>query len=319
MSNPAYSLPGYNTASLSTFFGFDRGGDVGFFSVVDSYVKVENSTGATLPAGTVVGFAGVGDNNNISVTPYLADGTTSSLYILGVISRDLEDSGSVGCCCTFGKVGGFDTTGGDVSESWSVGDVLYASPTTAGKFTNVKPTASDNVIPIAAVLEVDDSDGTIFVRPTIEQQRYYGEFSKTTDQSPAAINTAYTLTFDNTEIGNGISIGTPASKIVTANSGLYQFDATLQLTSNSSNAKDVWVWFRKNGSNVANSSRLVTTDINDGYVTIALSEFFSLAANDYIELVFASDSTDVTFDSVASTAFAPASPAILLAVTQIVQ
>jgi hypothetical protein len=175
------------------------------------------------------------------------------------------------------------------------------------------------VIPVAAVLADDSVNGEVFVRPTIEQQKYYGEFTKTTDQTPAVVNTAYTLTFDNTEIANGVSIGSPASRIVVSQSGLYQFSATVQISSGNSSPKNVYVWFRKNGTDVSNSSRIVTIDTSSGYVPIALIESFSLAANDYIEIVFASSDTATTIDSVAATAFAPASPAVVLSVTQIQQ
>jgi hypothetical protein len=277
------------------------------------YTVVQNTTGFTIPKGTVVGFAGVGSNNVLSVTPYLADGSSPSLYILGVMAEELPDSGATGLCCVWGNVSGIDTS------AFNVGDVLYASPTVAGAFTNVKPTAPDNVIPIAAVLVDSATAGDIFVRPTIEQQKYYGEFTKTSDQSPAVINTAYALTFDNTEIAEGISIGSPASRIVVVQSGLYQFDATVQIGSSSSSAKTVWLWFRKNGTDVANSARLVTININNGYTAVSMSEFFSLAANDRIEIMFAADNTAITVDNVAATAFAPAAPAVVLAVSQIQQ
>jgi hypothetical protein len=277
------------------------------------YTVVQNTTGFTIPKGTVVGFAGVGSNNVLSVTPYLADGSSPSLYILGVMAEELPDSGATGLCCVWGNVSGIDTS------AFSVGDVLYASPTVAGAFTNVKPTAPDNVIPIAAVLVDSATAGDVFVRPTIEQQKYYGEFTKTSDQSPAVINTAYALTFDNTEIAEGISIGSPASRIVVVQSGLYQFDATVQISSSSSSAKTVWLWFRKNGTDVANSARLVTININNGYTAVSISEFFSLAANDRIEIMFAANDTAITVDNVAATAFAPAAPAVVLAVSQIQQ
>ncbi len=277
------------------------------------YTVVQNTTGSTIPKGTVVGFAGVGSNNVLSVAPYLADGSSPSLYILGVMAEELPDSGATGLCCVWGNVNGIDTS------AFSVGDVLYANPTVAGAFTNVKPTAPDNVIPIAAVLVDSATAGEIFVRPTIEQQKYYGEFTKTTDQSPALTNTAYALTFDNTEIAEGISIGSPASRIVVVQSGLYQFDATVQISSSSSSAKTVWLWFRKNGTDVANSARLVTININNGYTAVSMSEFFSLAANDRIEIMFAANDTAITVDNVAATAFAPAAPAVVLAVSQIQQ
>lgn len=286
---------------------------------METYARVENNTGVDILNGTVVGFAGVGPNNVLSVVPYLADGTSPSLYVLGVLTHDLPDSGSVGYCTVWGHVRGLDTTGTPVGETWSVGNILYASPTMAGAFTNVKPTAPNNVVPVAAVLAVDATEGEIFVRPTVEQMKYYGIFAKTTDQSPAAINTEYLLTFDSLQVGNGVTIGTPASRLVIPVSGLYQFDATIQLTSGSTSAKNVWFWFKKNGATVANSARLVTVNINGGYVPISLAQFFSLDANDYVEIAFAASDTNVVVDTVAATAFAPAAPAVLLAVTQVQQ
>jgi hypothetical protein len=286
---------------------------------LEYYARVENATGVTIPNGSVVGISGVGPGNVLSVTPYLADGSSPSLYALGVMTHDLPNAGEVGYCTAWGHVRDIDTTGTLLGETWSVGDILYASPSTAGAFTNAKPTAPDNVIPVAAVLSVDATVGEIFVRPTIEQQKYYGEFTKTTDQTPAATNTAYALTFDNTEIANGVAIGTPASRIVAPESGLYQFDATIQIISGNTSAKNVWFWFRKNGTDVANSARIVTININNGYVPVSLAEVLSLAASDYIEIMFAADNTNVTIDNVASTAFAPAAPAVVLAVSQVQQ
>lgn len=280
---------------------------------LETYARVQNNTGVMIPNGSVVGFTGAVPDSALSVAPYLANGSTPTLYIVGVMTHDLPDTGDKGYCTVWGFVRDVDTS------SFALGDILYASPTVAGAFTNVKPTAPNNVVPIAAVLQVGTTDGVIFVRPTIEQQKYYGIFTKTTDQTPAAIDTEYLLTFDNTQISNGVIIGAPTSRIVVPVSGLYNFDATVQLTSGSSSAKNIWVWWKKNGAAVANSSHLGTSDINNGYISIALSEFFSLAANDYIELAFAADSTNVTVNSVASTAFAPTAPAVILNVTQVQQ
>jgi len=276
------------------------------------YARVGNTTGVTIPNGSVVGFVGA-TTEALLVAPYLADGSSPSLYILGVMTHDLPDSGQKGYCTTWGFVRDLDTS------AFAVGDLLYASPTVAGGLTNVKPTAPNNVIPLAACIVSDASAGVIFVRPTIQQMQYYGVFVKTTDQSPASTNTEYLLTFDSTEISNGVSIGTPTSRIVVPASGLYRLDANLQLTSGSSSAKNIWVWFKKNGTAIPNSARLVTSDLNNGYIPLAMQEPVSLDANDYIELAFAADSTAVTVDNVAATAFAPAAPAVILSVTQVQQ
>lgn len=278
----------------------------------ETYARVGNTTGVTIPNGTVVGFVGA-TSEALLVAPYLADGSAPSLYILGVMTHDLPDSGQKGYCTTWGFVRDLDTS------AFAAGDVLYASSTVAGAFTNIKPTAPNNVIPLAACIVSDATAGVIFVRPTIQQMQYYGVFIKSTDQSPAAINTEYLLTFDSTEISNGVAIGTPTSRIIVPASGLYRLDANLQLTSGSSSAKNVWVWFKKNGTAIPNSARLVTSDLNNGYIPLAMQEPVSLDANDYIELAFASDSTAVTVDNVAATAFAPSAPAVILSVTQVQQ
>ena len=275
------------------------------------YARVQNNTGVTIPNGTVVGFTGAVPDSALSVSPYLADGSQNSLYILGVMTHDLPDTGQKGYCTTWGFVRGLNTS------AFSLGDLLYASPTVAGGFTKVKPTAPNNVIPLAAVLKVGTTDGIIFVRPTIEQQKYYGEFSKTDTQTPAVVNTAYALTFTTTEIAKGVSRGSPTSRIVTANAGLYNFALSVQLTSTNSSQKAVWVWLRKNGTtDIPNSARIASINLNNGYLVVAINEVLSLLAGDYIEIMFASDDVNISISTVAATAFAPAAPAALLAVTQ---
>jgi len=272
-------------------------------------------TGSTLPNGTVVGFSGVGANNVLSVTKYLADGSTPTLYILGVLTHELPDSGEVGYCTTFGHVRGINTS------AFSVGDVLYASPTTAGAFTNVKPTAPDNVVPVAAVLKVGTTDGEIFVRPSIEQQYYNGQFTKNATITPAAANTAYALAWDTTVITEGITLtGSPTTRLTVAHSGLYNFAARIQFSSANSNAKSAWMWLRKNGTtNIGSSTAVGSLKDSGGYTVLAINDFVSLGVNDYVELMWAVNDTGLQPTNVAATAFAPSSPTAHVAVTQVQQ
>ena len=277
----------------------------------ETYARVENNTGVTIPNGTVVGFSGVGAGGTLRVAPYLADGSQSSLYILGVMTHDLPDSQDRGYCTVWGSVRTLDTS------AFSVGDILYASPTVTGGLTNVKPTAPNNVVVVAACLISDPTDGVIFVRPTISQMQYYGVFAKTVDTTPAVIDTAYPITFDTTRISNGVVIGGTTSQLIVPESGLYQFVATLQFISNSAVDKNIWVWFRKNGVDIANSARLITVSINGAYTPISINEAISLNALDYVELVYASNNVNVRIDAVPATAFAPSAPAVVIEVNQI--
>ena len=76
------------------------------------------------------------------------------------------------------------------------------------------------------------------------------------------------------------------------------------------------MWFRKNGTDIPNTTRLVTSDINGGYIMMAVSEIFSLVATDYIEMCYASTDLNITISTVAATGYSPAAPSITLAVVQ---
>lgn len=278
----------------------------------ETYARVSNNTGSTIPNGTVVGFAGVADDS-LRVAPYLADGSQPTLYILGVMTHDLPDTGQKGYCTVWGFVRDVDTSG------FSQGDILYASPSVAGALTNIKPTAPNNVVPVAAVVKVGTTDGIIFVRPTIEQQKNYGTFNRTTDYVAALANTAYAIEFNTTAVSNGVSRGTPTSRIVVAQSGYYDISCTLQCTSTNAAQKDAYTWVRRNGVDIPQSSRIVSLNLNGGYQPVLISEAVSLAVNDYIEIMFATTDTSLSIIAAPATAFAPGSPAANLIVTQVQQ
>lgn len=275
----------------------------------ETHARVFNNTGAMIPNGSVVGFAGAMDSA-LFVQPFIANGTFSTLWILGVMTHDIQP-GSKGYATVWGSVRDLNTS------AFSLGDILYASPTIAGEYTNIKPTAPNNVIPIAAVTKVGTT-GSIFVRPTVEQDKRYGQIIKTVDQSPAVVNTAYAVTFTTAVISNGITLSS-GSQITATYSGLYNFNLTFQIMSGSSSSKDFYTWFRKNGVDVANSSLLRTVSQNSEYVTLGRSDFFSLASGDYLEIMFACTSTNITIKSAPATAFSPSSPGAILAVTQVQQ
>jgi len=269
------------------------------------YARATNSTGVTIPNGSVVGLSGVG----LEIELYIADGSSPSIYMIGVATEDILDTGR-GRMTTYGRVKGIDTS------SFSVGDVLYASPTTAGSLTNVKPSAPDLSIPLAVVVVSDATDGIIFVKPVIEQQMFYGSFSRLSDSTIAVANTAQTIVFDTSDTANGVSLGTPASRIVINNSGLYTITSQYQVTSTSTSVKEVWYWFRVNGVDVPNSA--MRDSVRSGLVTIlpTRSLTHSFSAGDYVELMWASDDTTVRLDYQAATAFAPACPACTVTINQ---
>ena len=279
---------------------------------LEQYMRCENDTGATIENGSVVGFAGA--NGEIKVSKYQANSSANELYFVGVATFDMAD-GDVGMVTTYGKVRDIDTTG-QGGETWSAGDILYASPTTAGGLTNVRPTAPNVVIPVAAVLVVSATAGEIMVRPTIPMGLGYGSFDSDTDQTLASTNTATAVTMTHTLSSNGVSL-TSGSRLNVTDSGFYQIEANFQLTSGNTSAKNVFFWLRKNGTDISDTTRAITVNINSGYVPISLDYTVSLAASDYVELYWAANDTNVTLDAIAASAFAPSAPSVLINVNQL--
>jgi hypothetical protein len=160
-------------------------------------------------------------------------------------------------------------------------------------------------------------DVGIYAPAKLIYEGFYGQFKKTTSVSPAAANTAYAITFDTTEESKGVSIGSPASRIVVTEAGIYNFSAHFTVLSNNSSAKTTYFWFRKNGTDVSASTFLSTSDINGGHMASGRDDFFSLVAGDYIELMWAADSTNIELHASPATAFAPSGPSCLLSVMQV--
>lgn len=287
----------------------------------ETFMRVVNNTGSSIAKGVAVGFAGVNGGLRIEVAPYLADGNTDTLLFVGVTAEPIDDT-EEGFVTLYGRVRNIDTTGTAVSESWGVGDLLWANPSTAGALTKVKPTAPNNVVSVAAVLAADATDGQIMVRPTYSLQQYYGEFIKTASQTATADGAENLVTWSSKRIGNGVEIDAGvSSRLVVPTAGLYNVVAEMQFISTNSSKRDIVGYFKINGTDAANSARYLSIAINNGYQQMVLSEFFSLSANDYIELGFGvvSGATDISVAPVSATANWPAAPAALMSVFQIQQ
>ena len=149
----------------------------------------------------------------------------------------------------------------------------------------------------------------------LNYSRDYGGFNQTTDQTPTAINTAQVVPFSH-YLQDGVSI-VDGSKITIKRTGLYKIDFSTQITSTSSSIKNVWFWPRVNGVDVGGFTMKHTLSSNNETEVVSRHGIFSLSANDYLQVMWAADSTNVKLGAVAATAFSPASPAALLAVIQL--
>jgi len=160
---------------------------------------------------------------------------------------------------------------------------------------------------------VVSKDGA-FVQIVLEDGQYAG--AVTTDQTAASANTAYALTYTSS-IAEGVTNGTPASRIVFAEAGQYMISFSAQIASTSSSTVNFWFWPRINGTDVTGSTMKNALHQNGAVLVVSRSAIFDVNAGDYLEAMWAVDSTSGFLDATAATAFAPAAPASTIAITRL--
>lgn len=150
--------------------------------------------------------------------------------------------------------------------------------------------------------------------PQVDDKRN-GAFYDTTTQSAAVINTAYPITLNSITLSDGVYIGTPTSRVYVDRIGTYNFQFSLQLNKTTATAKNVFIWYRVNGANVANSASGVTLPGSSSTVVAAWNFVVELNAGDYFELVWSTDDTGCQIYAAAASAPVPAIPSVILTVT----
>ena len=143
----------------------------------------------------------------------------------------------------------------------------------------------------------------------------YGSFYDTTDQTAAVINTAYAMTFDTTDLSFGVTRGTTTSRISVDRPNVYNIQFSAQLINTAGGAHRVWIWLRKNGTDVANTATAVRLQGNNAETVAAWNLLLQMNAGDYFELMWEVDDLAVSLYADPATAIHPAIPSIILTVT----
>lgn len=148
----------------------------------------------------------------------------------------------------------------------------------------------------------------------------YGAFQDSTDQTAASTTAAYAVTYNTTDYSNGISV-TNNSRLTAKSYGIYNIQFSLQFANTDTQIQDVDIWFRKNGTDIANSnSRFSIPNSHggvDGHLVAAMNFWVELSANDYAEIMWRTSSTAVTIQQIpaATSPTRPATPSAIVTVS----
>ena len=152
---------------------------------------------------------------------------------------------------------------------------------------------------------------------------YWGSFWDTTTQTAGTTTSSYLVTLNSADPDNdGVAV-TGGNKIVPTTPGNYNVSVSVQLTNTDSQAHDAIFWFRRNGTDIADSASVVTVPSTHGgrngqlifYVDLALR----FQAGDYLEIAWAVTNTNVKLETIAAgtTPVYPRSPSVIVTVVQV--
>ena len=145
----------------------------------------------------------------------------------------------------------------------------------------------------------------------------HADFLKTADVVPVAANTAYKLTYDAPTGNDGITQGTPASRIVFEEAGQYVISFSAQISSTSASTVHFYFWPSINGTNVADSGMTTALHQNNATLVTSRTQIFTVAAGDYLEVNYMIDNTAGFLNYTAASSPVPAIPASTLAITRL--
>lgn len=151
---------------------------------------------------------------------------------------------------------------------------------------------------------------------TLPKKRY-GALWQPTTQTLTSANAASAVVFATISPAYGVSIGSPASRVIVADTGVYNFQFSVQVDNTSGGDQQVWIWARKDGTNVPDSASTLRIKGNDSELVAAWDFMLDMSANSYFELVWASDSTNVVLLGASATSVHPAIPAAILTVNEV--
>lgn len=153
--------------------------------------------------------------------------------------------------------------------------------------------------------------------------RAYGSFCDVTDQSGSTTAATAVKFGTNVITGAGVSIATDgggaATEITFAVGGTYSVAPSLQFKNTDASDRNVVVWLRKNGSDIANSATTVTVPKtgDGGAMFFQITFFGTVADGDNIQIMWLPANTSVTIDYTAAVVGPPAHPAIPSAIVSV--
>jgi hypothetical protein len=124
------------------------------------------------------------------------------------------------------------------------------------------------------------------------------------------------MRLNSTVSANGVAV-TNNSRITVKSRGVYNLQFSAQIDQSSGSSHYIWMWLRKNGIDVSNSTGKVSIQGTKSELIPAWNFVIPLLGGDYLEVMWAVEDTAVQLIAEGATAFCPAIPSVIATVTSI--
>lgn len=151
---------------------------------------------------------------------------------------------------------------------------------------------------------------------------FYGSFYSTQTQTATTSSDVLSITFNNTDLSNGVSI-VDGYKITMANAGIYNIMYSAQLYKSPGAGQDaaINIWLKKNGTsasdNVPATDSRFEVDNDFRYVIGMVNYFVQANAGDFYVLAWQTSHVQGQILYEAANAVHPSIPSVILTVNQV--
>ena len=145
----------------------------------------------------------------------------------------------------------------------------------------------------------------------------HGNFYIAADVTAASPSTAYKLTYTASPSNSGITLGTPATRIVFEEAGQYVIAFSAQISSTSASTVHFYFWPSVNGTDINNSAMTTALHQNNATLITSRTQVFTVSANDYLEVNWMVDNTAGFLNATAAASPVPNIPASTLSITRL--
>lgn len=198
-------------------------------------------------------------------------------------------------------------------------DVFPVVNTNITKKTTLQAIGNSIFNQISSSVVLPSQTGSFWTSGSNGNFGFYGAFCSTSSQTNPTPNVSRSIQLETTEYSNGVIV-VSGSRITVSHLGVYNLQFSAQLEKADNGADTVYIWFKKNGSNVPRSNTSV--DVlkqagGSGRFVAAWNYVDVMNAGDYLEIVWQSDDINMRLAYDPAAGNYPAIPSVIATLTQV--